>query len=260
VDEKKLREVFGDAVPEPPPPTFSIGAVRAESGRQRTRHRNALLGGSALGIAVLTGAAVLGVALWKGTDSNDASTAAGAPMLDTSSGNAATGRSDVPNEDQPPRAASGGTEQDKSFPTESPKQGGTSTGNAGPQGPGSTLIGCGQADRELAAALAGELPAAASPKLQNANVTCPQGSHSFAVEVTDGDRTGTVTVVLVPPGTNVDYPVTGSPQGAVVGAGQVKDGRKVFVITEPAEGATVAPLDTQVQDIADRSAVKISTG
>jgi len=195
VDEKKLREVFGEAVPEAPPPTFQIGEVRSESRRQRTRHRNALLGGSALGIAVLTGAAVLGVALWKGTDSNDASTAAGAPMFDGSSSNATSGSSDVPHEVQPPRAASGGTEQDKSFPTESPKQGGTSTGNAGPSGPGSTLIGCGQADRELAAALAGELPAAASPKLLNAKVACPQGARSFAVEVTDGDRTGIVSVV-----------------------------------------------------------------
>lgn len=257
MDEKKLRDVFRDAVGEAPPPTFQIGDVRSESGRQRVRHRNALLGGSALVIAVLAGVTVLGVALWKGTDTQ---ATAGAPMLDTSSGNATSGKNDVPNEDQSPRAASGGAEQDKSFPPESPKQGGTSNGNAGPPGPGSTLQGCGQADRELAAALAGELPAAAHSSPVDANVVCPAGSRSFAVPVTDGDRTGRLTVVLAPPGTTVDYPVTGSPQGTVVGTGTVKDGRHVFVITEPADGTGDAPLDTQVQDIADRSAVKVSTG
>ena len=63
--------------------------------------------------------------------------------------------------------------------------------------------------------------------------------------------------MLAPAGTNVDYPVTGSPQGAVVGTGNLKDGRRLFVITEPAEGTTAAPLDTRVQDIADRGAAKI---
>jgi len=63
MDEKKLQALFGDAVPDAPEPTFGLGDVRAESGAQRTRHRNLLLGGSALGIAILTGVTVLGVAL-----------------------------------------------------------------------------------------------------------------------------------------------------------------------------------------------------
>jgi hypothetical protein len=257
MDEKKLQKIFRDAVPEAPPPSFKIGDVRSESGRQRVRHRNALLGGSALGIALLTGAAVLGVALWRGTDSNETAGAAGAPMIDSSSGNAGKSSSEVPNGDQSPRAASGGTEQDKSFPTEPPKQGGTPTGNAGPQGPGSTLNGCGQADRELAAALAGELPAAAQNPV-NANAVCPSGSRAFAFQLTDGGKSGLVTVVLVPPGAKVDYPVTGSPQGAVVGTGDIKkDGRRVYVITEPADGSTAAPLDDRVQQIAEKAAAKL---
>jgi hypothetical protein len=63
--------------------------------------------------------------------------------------------------------------------------------------------------------------------------------------------------VLTPVGTSVNFPVTGSPQGAVVGAGTVKDGRRLFVITEPADGATDAPLDQSVQQIAERAAAKI---
>jgi len=258
MDEKKLRDVFRDAVPEAPPPSFSLGDVRSESGQQRARHRNLLLGGSALGIAILAGVTVLGVALWKSTDAQNATTAAGAPMVDASSGNNGNRASDVPNEDQSPRAASGGTEQDKSFPTEPPKQGGTPTGNAGPSGPGSTPSGCGQADRELAAALAGELPAAATNSLLNATAACPYGSHAFAVQVTDSGRSGLVTVVLTPVGTSVSFPVTGSPQGAVVGAGTVNDGRRLFVITEPVEGSSDAPLDQRVQEIADNAAAKIS--
>jgi hypothetical protein len=254
VDEKKLRDVFRDAVPDAPPPTFNLGDVRAESGAQRTRHRNLLLGGSGLTIAVIAGVTVLGVALWKSTDTQDAATAGNAPMVDASSGNNGSGASDVPGKAQSPRSPSGGAELN-SVPTESPKQGGPPTGSAGPPGPGGTLQGCGQADRELAAALAGELPAAAP---QNANAVCPNGSRSFAVQVTDNGHTGTITVVLTPPGTNVDFPVTGSPQGTVVGTGILKDGRRLFVITEPAEGQAVAPKDGDVQGIAERGATKIS--
>jgi hypothetical protein len=259
MDEKKLQALFQDAVPDAPPPSFGLGEVRAESGAQRTRYRNLLLGGSALGIVILTGATVLGVALWKSTDRQDAATAASAPGFEASSGNSGNRSSDLSHEDQSPQApAAGGGGQQKSFPPESPKQGGTPTGNAGPQGPGSTLQGCGQADRELAAALAGELPAAASNDLLAATVTCPYGSRAFAVQVTDDGRTGLVTVVLTPVDGKVDYPVTGSPQGTVVGTGNVKGGKRVYVITEPTGGSTQAPLDTKVQDIADHAAAKFS--
>ena len=254
MDEKKLQALFGDAVPEAPEPTFGLGDVRAESGAQRTRHRNLLLGGSALGIAILTGVTVLGVALWKGTDSQDAATAASAPGVDASSGNNGNRSSDLSHED--PRVASGGAEQQKSFPPESSKQGDAPTGNAGPPGPGSTLQGCGQADRELAAALAGELPAAAQHDLLAATAVCPYGSTSVAVQVNDGDRKGTLTVVLTPVDGKVDYPVDGSPQGTVVGTGTTNSGRRVYVITEPADGLAEAPFDGEVQRVAAALAKK----
>ena len=254
MDEKKLQALFRDAVPDAPDPTFSLGDVRAESGAQRTRHRNLLLGGSALGIAILAGATVLGVALWRGTDSQGAATAASAPGVDASSGNNGNRSSDLSHED--PRVASGGAEQQKSFPPESPKQGGTSTGNAGPPGPGSTLQGCGQADRELAAALAGELPAAANHDLLAATAVCPYGSVAVAVQVTQNDRRGLLTVVLTPVDGKVDYPVDGSPQGTVVGTSKTNSGRAVYVITEPGDGQLEAPFDGEVQRIADGLAKK----
>lgn len=255
MDEKKLHELFRDAVPDAPPPSFSLGDVRAESAAQRSRHRNLLLGGSALGIAILTGVTVLGVALWRSTDANEGSAAAGAPMVDASSGNAGEGLSDVPHEDQSPRAA-GGAEQQKSFPTEPPKQGGTPTGNAGPPGPGSTLHGCGQADRELAAALAGELPAAATSEPRASTTGCPLGSVAVAVQITDGGRYGLMHVVLAPVGPDVNYPITGSPEGTVVGAGTTPGGRRLYVIIEPLVGSPGAPFAGDVQRIADGVAKK----
>jgi len=168
MDERKLGELFREAVPDVPPPSFGHGDITAESNRQRTRHRRALLGGSALAVAILAVAGVLGVALWKGTGTEN-----GAVVAD-SSGNGPHAPNEVPSEGVP-RAAAGGGTADESFSAESPKQGGTPTGNAGPAGPGSTPRGCDKADPELAAALAGELRAAPSSAVPAANVYCPPG-------------------------------------------------------------------------------------
>ncbi len=69
MDEKRLAELLKDAVADTPPPTFDHGDVTAESERQRVRHRNGVLAGSAFGVALLAGAAALGVALWTGPGS-----------------------------------------------------------------------------------------------------------------------------------------------------------------------------------------------
>jgi hypothetical protein len=220
MDEKKLAELLKDAVADTPPPTFTRNDVTRESERQRVRRRNGLLTGSAFGVAVLAGATALAVALWTGqgspSETFDAESVA-------SSGNGNAAPDELPDEGGRADAPTERGEQD--FPPRTPKQGGSSEGNGGPAGPTGTPSGCEQVDRELAAALAGELPAAAHSSPVDANVVCPAGSRSFAVPVTDGDRTGRLTVVLAPPGTTVDYPVTGSPQGTVVGTGTVKDGR-----------------------------------
>src|SRR6266511_730647 len=115
MDERKLNELFRDAVPDAPTPSFGAADIVLESGRQTLRKRNALLGGSALGLAILAGAAVLSVALWKGTDSKEG-TAAGAPMVAGSTGNRDVLPNEVPNEDAQPPAAPGGA--DSSFSAE----------------------------------------------------------------------------------------------------------------------------------------------
>lgn len=258
MDERKLTELFGDAVPDVPPPSFDQHDVIAESGRQRLRRRNALMGGSALGIALIVGATVLGVALWRGPDAGMEATSVGGARAPVATSNGGRPPNELSKEAVPPsqRAASGG-EQDKSFSVETPEQGGTPTGNAGPSGPGSTSSGCEQADPELAAALAGELRAAAPDTAVRANVVCPRGSRAAAFTLTENGRTGLVTIVLTPPGTFVDFPVTGSPEGTVVGAATTPNGRHLFVITELRPPSVEAPYAGDMQSVADRLAARI---
>ena len=96
MDEKKLAELLKDAVAETPPPTFGASDVARESDRQRVRHRNGVLAGSAFGVALLAGATALGVALWTGSDA--ATDAANAESVASgSNGNAAP--YELPDED-----------------------------------------------------------------------------------------------------------------------------------------------------------------
>lgn len=201
------------------------------------------------------------MALWKSTDARDAAGSAAAPAVVDSTGNGKIGQNEVPNEGAPqlPKAADGGT-ADHSLSAESPKQGGTSSGNAGPSGPGSTRNGCGQADRELAAALAGELPAAAhSPKPEDAVAsvaTCPADGRGAAFFFDENGLQGTVSVILLsgPTGT-VGYPPSPYP-GITEADAFTASNRKVIVFSMP--GSNPPPFAADLQDIAYRVAGKLS--
>jgi hypothetical protein len=241
VDERKLSEMFQNAVPDAPPPSFDYDDVAVESGRQRVRRRNALLGGSALGIALLAGATVLGVALWKGTGTTNGVSPANAPLA---GGNAEAAPNEVPSEDAG-RSASGGA-QDRSFSAEVPKQGGPPTGNAGTQEPGSTSSGCGQADGELAAALAGELPSAAPSLTGFREASCSPNVRTAAVRV-DG---GVVTLLVYLPGAQAGSP----PHNAAVRALTTADGRRVVLMSQPDFDGQDPPLENELQGMAERLA------
>jgi hypothetical protein len=250
MDERKLGELFRAAVPDAPPPSFDHTDIATESNRQRVRRRNALLGGSALGVALLAGAAVLGVALWKGTEAGDATSTANGPFVASGSGNGGAVPNEVPNEDA--ERSAGGSASDNSFPPEAPKQGGPLSGNAGPTGPGSTPSGCEKADLELAAALAGELQAAVNDMLP-ADVPCPPNSRGAAFRV-DG---GIVSVIVTPKDAQLPSPVAGQPEGTAVRPATASDGRHVVLVSEPAVGSTDPPLETRLQDIANTVAGRI---
>jgi hypothetical protein len=246
MDEKKLAELLKDAVTDVPPPSFDHGDISRESARQQVRHRNGVLAGSAFGVALLAGAAALGVALWTGPEmATDAATAGS--VTSPSNGNAAP--YELPEESI--RAASPterGDADSQGFPPETPKQGGSSEGNGGPAGPASTPSGCEQVDRELAAALAGELPAAANIKVVDAQpslLSCPPDSAGARFDLPDGR----ITLVMTQP--DVTLPTWQLPDGSVTGQSTAGQGQHVAVVSEPFTPGAPAPFAADVQRIAN---------
>ncbi len=253
MDERKLGELLRDAVADTPPPSFDQHDVARESERRRVRRRNGILTGSAFGVVLLASATALGVALWTGPHSaeqtNDADTAAAA-------GNGSAAPDELPQEDSAdaPKAEREAVPQDT--PSETRKQGRPSSGDAGPAGPGSTPSGCEQADRELAAALAGELPAAANVEASDAvsvELRCPAGALGAMFYVVDSGQSGTFSAVVVP--ANITPPEwTNLPRGTQRGEATADDGRTVVVLSEPRSDGEFAPFGTDVQQIANELA------
>jgi hypothetical protein len=241
VDEKRLAELFNDAVRDTPPASFDAAEVRQASHRATIKRRNSIVAGSALALVLLAGGAVTTVAL-SGEMANP--TAASAPAL---------GGAPVPNngtmdaEGNAQKPAAPAPQEGSSTQLDSrsgpPMQGGTSTGNAG--GAGSTLSGC-KADRELAAALAGELPAAASHTEIAVPFGCPPGASGGALAVTDGARQGTISIILVPAGVEPGIaPMGGNVEGFVPTQAPAASGASIYIVSQPAPGSE-APLADEV--------------
>ncbi len=240
--ENKLSELMKGAVADTPPPTFTYADVTQESDRQRQRRRNGLLTGSAFGVAVLAGATALGVALWTGESSPSQVTSA---ESDTAAGNGSAAPYELPNEDT---GAAAPTErgEDRGFPPETPKQGGSSEGNGGPAGPTGTPSGCEQVGRELAAALAGELPAAANVKVNDAlpvSYQCPPGSRGAAFALPDGQ----ISVIMVPAN---DVLVLDSNAGTRQATSRTSTGSQVIVVSVPAAADSPAPYAADLSHFA----------
>lgn len=245
MDEGKLAELLRDTVADVPPPTFDEHDVAAESERQRVRARNRVLTGSAFGVVLLASATALGVALWTGAHS-----AGGSGVADNaaagSNGNSAP--YELPQEGS---AGVPGTERKaapQDAPSEKRKQGRPPSGDAGPAGPGGTPSGCEQADRELAAALAGELPAAANVEASEAvpvALSCPSGSAGAAFPVPGG----TISAVLLRP--DVTPPSWALKAGTVVGRAMAGDRGTVVLVSEPSANGGAAPYGKDVQRFAE---------
>ncbi|MFC4858887.1 hypothetical protein [Actinophytocola glycyrrhizae] len=241
MDENKLADLLKGAVSETPPATFTITDVARESDRQRARHRNGVLAGSAFGVAVLAGATALGVALWTGPVST---TGAMSAESNASGGNGNAAPYELPEEDNEVAAP---TERGRAedSPSETPKQGGYPDGSGGPAGPAGTPSGCEQVDRELAAALAGELPAAARIKVDDAvpvSLSCPTGATGAAYDLPGGR----ISVVILPDDVMI---ATQRPDGVRADA-PTDDGRQVFVVSEPVSPNGTAPFGSDIQRIA----------
>lgn len=257
MDERKLTELFKDAVADVPPPSFDQHDVVNESNRLRTRRRNGIIAGSALGVALLASGTVLGVALWKGSQPGGAPAAASAPEVG-SDRNGSLSSSEVPNGDNAdPRAAQeGGAAEDQSDPSGTRKQGRDPGGDAAPSGSGGTPSGCGQADQELAAALAGELLAAAPSEFSPVDIGCPPGSRGAAIKVTENGRSGVISVVLTPSGAKVAHPTAGAPEESKLAIAYTAEGEQVVLVSEPEVGSTEAPYQVELQGVANDLAAR----
>lgn len=250
MDERRLAEMLRDAVADTPPPSFDERDVARESERLRIRRRNGILTGSAFGVVILASATALGVALWTGPHSAEQTSAGDAAAV---GGNASAAPYELPQEDG---ANAPKTEREivpDSAPSETRKQGRPSSGDAGSADPGSTPSGCEQADRELAAALAGELPAAANvttADAQSVELACPPGSIGAMYRVVDRGQAGSFSAVVVPP--DVAPPVWQNvPTGTQRGEAILADGRTVIVLSEPRLDGDVPPFGNDVQQVAN---------
>lgn len=242
MDENRLTELLKDAVAETPPPSFTHADVTRESERQRVRRRNGLLTGSAFGVAVLAGATALGVALWTGETAPSQVTSA---ESDAAAGNGNAAPYELPDEDA---KAAAPTErgQDQGFPPETPKQGGSSAGNGRPAGPAGTPSGCEQVDRELAAALAGELPATADIKVADASpvtFSCPADSRGAAFILPNGQ----LSVIRLAVGQTM---VFDSSTGTTSADASTSTGGTIVVVSVPATADSPAPYASDLSRFA----------
>jgi hypothetical protein len=253
MDERKLAEMLRDAVADTPPPSFDEHDVARASERQRIRRRNGIVTGSAFGVVVLASATALGVALWTGPNSAEQTSDANAAGA---GGNASASPYELPQEGDANAAHPERENAPKDAPSETRKQGRPPSGESGPAGPGSTPSGCEQADRELAAALAGELPAAANVRedeAESVELTCPQGSIGALYHVVDSGQSGSVSAVVVPP--DVTPPEWSNvPIGTQRATANLTDGRTVVVVSEPRMDGGVAPFGNDVQQVANEIA------
>jgi hypothetical protein len=253
MDERKLAELLRDVVADAPPPTFDQNDVSRASERQRVRRRNGILTGSAFGVVLLASATALGVALWTGPHSAEQASAGDA---DAAGGNTNAAPYELPQEDSPGAPKAERENVPQSAPSESRKQGRPSSGDAGSSDPGSTPSGCEKADRELAAALAGELPAAANAttsEAQSVELGCPQGSVGAMFRVVDNGQPGSFSAVVVP--ANVTPPEwTNVPIGTQRAEANMADGRTVVVLSEPRLDGELAPFGDDVQQVANEIA------
>ena len=255
MDEKKIAEMFRDAMPDDTPPaSFTHDDVRVASNRQRLR-RNRVVAGTALGVVLVVGGVTGGLLL-----SNETHSSNGVAAADSgTTGNTANAPYDahVPGQEgrEPaPRAAA----PDKSFPTQSPEQGGTATGEAGP-GAGSTPSGCPKADGELAAALASELPSAAGKQATPTPLKCPDGVRGASFSLRDGNQPpGVVSILLIPKGIALPPtpPWANSPTGTSVKTAYGPKGGEIVLVSQPPEGSTKAPFDDRLADAAKHIAAK----
>lgn len=214
MDDRDLNTLFRTAPGDPPPPTFDLTDVTTASARARARRRSALITVAACVVLALAGFGVSRIPF--GGSVSDSQVASGPARPDDASPR-------LPNAASP-----------------SPLQG--SGGEVGPRVEGAS--GCDGVDRELATALADELPSTGRGDAQPGQI-CSPGSRSAAFRVIDGDRHGLVSVVLTPPGGAVP-----PPSGDAMAQEPASNGQTIIVYSIP-DGSSDPPLPAGLDRIAN---------
>jgi hypothetical protein len=236
MDEQELRSLFSAAPGDLPVSSFSKDDVVRESRRQAARRRNGLaVTGSALALAVagfglfglFSGGLPIGptAASDKGAASANSAQATGQP-----SGSAE-------------RPLAGG--ETPNFSSQPSQQGGDGGVKTGPRAEGA--FGCEQVDRELAIALAGELPAHVTPSEATSGGACSTAARSAGFRVPGGS----VSVAVFPLGSTPLF--KSQPQGSLSARAVTASGGTLVLVSTPDVGGAApyaGDLDRFARDLA----------
>ncbi|MCP2166169.1 hypothetical protein [Goodfellowiella coeruleoviolacea] len=262
MDEHDLAELFRDAVRDTPPASFDEHDVAAAARRATARQRTRVLVGSGAVVLALLGVGVVGYGL---TARQHTATSTMTVAEDQSSAGRSTTTAELGplNAPAPQNTDSDGTLENrrsgpppKSIPESSSKQGDENTGSAS-RSAGSTPTGCGQVDRELAVALANELPVDPATVPAPVAGSCPAGARAASYLVRDGGTTGVVSVVVVPATADATAPRTPelpSTNGSARATVHTGSGGQLTVVSQPQAGSTSAPFADRIDRVASQLA------
>jgi hypothetical protein len=223
VDERKLEELFRDAVTTAPPATFDEQDVIRGSRRVTARRRLAAVGGSLVVTTLLVG----GIGVGTGVFRDESNTIASQPESAKDRPGAQT---------MTPRSG-----DDATRPPMSVEPGGAGQ--------------CGSPDSRLAGALAGQLPEVRATSPVAASGGCPSGSQSVAFVLRDGDAAGRLSVILSPVGTTPPDQArpqeTRRPDGTEQVTRKAHSGRILMVLSDPDAGSPAPPFRDRLVPITE---------
>ncbi|RCW47099.1 hypothetical protein DFQ14_101443 [Halopolyspora algeriensis] len=226
MNERELEELFRDAARAAPPASFDEQDISRGARRVTARRRMATAGSSLAVAAVLVGGLGAGTGMFTPDESTQAGPTPGGVRQ--------------PSQEQPPRTGPNGT---------------------GPTVLGGPLTGqgsCGPPDRELADALAQQLPEATRATTPVAATSCPTGSRTASFQVRQGATAGNVTVLLAPaesvPPEQRRSGEHRRPDGTRQVTDEVDGGHILMVRSSPDSGSSAAPYADRLPAIADHLA------
>ncbi|MFD9961163.1 hypothetical protein [Amycolatopsis sp. NPDC058986] len=210
MDERDLETLFSAAPGEPPPSTFSESDVVAESKRQTARRRSRLAVSTSAVVLVLAGAGIFGIV---------SNAQFGAP----DSASSGVRANSAPAPEQPSAGPARPSGESPNFSSASPQQGGDGDGRTGPRVEGTS--GCEQVDRELATALAGELPVPVAADGASPGGACTTGARAAGFPLPDG----IISAAVFPAGIPAEVPR--QPAGASITRLPARSGGTVVLIS-----------------------------